>query len=355
MSRLTYRVIVSLVLGCALAVATPASATPLLVSNVFTSSVDLYDTDGTLLQANFIPAFDPLDPGLNGGLILPANIITGPNGNIYISSNATGHVLMYDRNTGAPLGVAADLGSSSAPSGLAFDSGGRLYVGDHASNAVQVFDSSSTTVPVQTILIPTIAPLQQGGGMDFAPDGRLFITSFGTSEIYVYNGSTVSLFAASGAGGLAIPAGVEVGPDGSVYVANIFGNSISKFLADGTPVDGPGGPGTPFITIPLDLFPVPNGIFFPGNAPGDVIFDTNGDLLIPLLGPTNPTETPHPLGGLVRYSTSGVLLDTLAYPINSASSLALLEDIEAVPEPSSIVMAVVAMLMGGLFARFRRR
>lgn len=327
--------IFSLLTACAVCPCTaPASAAKLLVSNVFKSSVDLYETDGTLLQENFISP-------LSGGLVIASNIVVGPNGNIYVSSNLTGQVIVYNHN-GQPQST-VNLSRGSAPSGLAFDAGGKLYVGDQASSAVFVFDPSLTPIPSETILIPGV----QIGGIDFDNAGRLFITSFGTSAVYVHDSGVVNLFADATLGGLMFPAGIEVGQDGSVYVANIFGNSISKFASNGDPVDGLDGPGFPFITIPLADYSVPNGISFPGNAPSDIIFDTNGDLLIAFLGPTNPNETPHPLGGLLRYSTSGQLLDELQYPVASASSLALLT--EAVPEPATYALGLAGMIVFGLW------
>jgi len=335
MSRSCIRIVRSLVWACALLAigSAPASAAKLLVSNTFVSTVDVYDTSGTLLQANFIA------PN-SGGLALAANIVIGPDGSIYVSSNLNSRVIVYEPVNGQPVGTAL-LRDGAAPSGLAFDSGGRLYVGDQGSKSVFVFDSSLAPVPGDTITIPG----QNVGGIDFDAAGRLFITSFGTSEVYVHESGMVSLFASAGLGGLTFPGGIEVGPDGSVYVANIFGNSISKFDNTGTPVDGQDGPGLPFITIPLADFPVPGGISFPGNAPTDIIFDTNGDLLIAFQGPTNPLETPHPLGGLLRYSTTGVLLAELAYPIQSASSLVLLEDVDAVPEPSTFVLGLTGIMV----------
>lgn len=341
MSRSLTRTALTFVLGCALCTswALPASAAKLLVSNAFNSSVDLYDTDGTLLQANFVAPF-------SGGLALASNIVVGPTGNIYVSSNLTGQVIVYN-SSGQPQS-AVNLPSGSAPSGLAFDTSGKLYVGDQASNAVFVFAPSLAPIPSETILIPG----QQIGGIDFDSAGRLFITSFGTSEVYVHDSGVVNLFAAANLGGLLFPAGIEVDQNGNVYVANIFGNSISKFDSSGAPVDGLDGSGFPFITIPLADYPIPNGISFPGNAPSDIIFDTNGDLLIALLGPTNSTETPHPLGGLLRYSTSGQLLDELQYPVASASSLALLT--EAVPEPATYALGLASMMVFG-FWRWKAR
>lgn len=126
-----------------------------------------------------------------GGLDSPDNIIVGPDGNLYISSNTQ---VMRCRPDGTPLPGAEQIGA-------AFTTGGNLM---------------------------------SASGMTFGPDGNLYVASQGTSQILRYDSHTGKFIGSFHAGDIAAPSEMVFGPDGNLYVASTAGpafNPQSGFIA----------------------------------------------------------------------------------------------------------------------------
>jgi sugar lactone lactonase YvrE len=135
----------------------------------------------------------------SGGLAAPADLIFGPDGNLYVSSQSTDSaVLKFDGNAGSFIStdVTPGEGGLVTPRGLAFDQDNRLYVADIGSNAIHRYDSNGQYVddPVVSSATSQRSPV----GMIFDAQGDLLVSSRDTNAIGRYDrGVTVTLSAAS--------------------------------------------------------------------------------------------------------------------------------------------------------------
>src|SRR5262245_2667340 len=77
----------------------------------------------------------------------------------------------------------------------------------------------------------------QGSGLDVpwdvvrGPDQNLYVSSFKTHEILRYDGKTgafLGVFVPDGRGGPAAPSYLRFGPDGNLYVAEVYGGTFSS-------------------------------------------------------------------------------------------------------------------------------
>ncbi len=253
-------------------------------------------------------------PAGGAGLEATAGVIVGPDDNIYISSQNTGEILYYHGETGAPLpsplpggrdGLFARLRTESHPGGapgpLRFGPNGNLYVSDFGGTTVRVFDGSTGAE-----LAPAATGFGPPGGLTFAPNGDLYVGNFGTSAVIRVRNGVQQTFIASGTGPILTPSAMLFVPNGDMLVVSMFANEIHRYSPSGA-----------YRGVFATIEPVPPPVDVT-NYPSDIAFDADGNVVVAVLGATNPPDN---RGQILRYalnegSIAGTLLDTLvdAYP-----------------------------------------
>ncbi|HEX2477556.1 MAG TPA: hypothetical protein VHK01_22560 [Lacipirellulaceae bacterium] len=255
-------------------------------------------------------------PAGAAGLEATAGVTVGPNGNIYVSSQNTGEILFYDGETGAPLptplpggrdGLFAVLLNEDeenpfgAPGPLRFGPNGNLYVSDFGGTTVRVFDGATGAE-----LAPAATGLGPPGGLTFAPNGDLYVGNFGTSAVIRVRNGVQQTFIASGTGPILTPSAMLFVPNGDMLVVSMFANEIHRYSPSGA-----------YRGVFATIEPMPPPVDVT-NYPSEIAFDADGNVVVAVLGATNPPDN---RGKILRYalnegSIAGTLLDTLvdAYP-----------------------------------------
>jgi DNA-binding beta-propeller fold protein YncE len=253
-------------------------------------------------------------PAGSAGLEATAGVEVGPDGDIYVSGQNTGEVLFFDGETGAPLpsplpggrdGLFAMLRTESHPGGapgpLRFGPGGNLYVSDFGGTTVRVFHGTTGAE-----LAPAATGFGPPGGITFAPNGDLYVGNFGTSAVIRVRTGVQQTFIASGTGPILTPSAMLIVPNGDMLVVSMFANQIHRYSAAGA-----------YLGVFATIDPVPPPVDVT-NYPSDIAFDADGNIVVAVLGATNPPDN---RGQILRYalnegSVAGTLLDTLvdAYP-----------------------------------------
>lgn len=174
-------------------------------------------------------------PSGSGGLNGASDIDCGPDGNLYVSSQANDRILRYDGSTGAFIDIFVPAGSGglNIPVGLDFGPDGNLYVVSNANHSVLRYDGS--TGAFMDVFVPTGSGLNSPSGLTFGPDGILYVCSFLSDKVLYFDGTTGAAlgdFVTTGSGGLDAPRGLTFGPDGNLYIAEDLNDSVRRY--DGT-------------------------------------------------------------------------------------------------------------------------
>lgn len=217
------------------------------------------DVDGTGAAASFMA---------------PVAVAVGADGGLYVadgvarkirSVSAAGSVTAFAGN-GAPLSVDGPAGVASflAPSGVAIDAGGNLFVTDASSATIRKVTPSAAVSTVAGSS-PGGAPVDGNGtGARFTQPQSLVLDAAGNVYISDFFGNTVrkmtpafdvttlagsgALGSVDGPGAAASfnrPAGVAVDAAGNVYVAEMGANAIRKITPAGDVSTLAGTPGVP--------------------------------------------------------------------------------------------------------------
>lgn len=252
----------------------PVGAAELLVTNFFGDSVTRYalpsgEARGAL-QAGV---------GLDGALCTRI----GPDGMLYVASEATNTIQRYKPATGEFVDNFVTPGNGlSGPSGVTWGPTGDLFVSSFANDRVLRYDGA-TGAFVSTFVAGGSGQLDgPDNGTIFGPDGNLYVPSYNNNRILRYNGQTGAFidafvptigrprvlvfrgeellvtsergdavrrydatsgallgnFVAQGAGGLDSPVGMAFGGDGYLYVTSTGTNSVLRYdAASGAFVD----------------------------------------------------------------------------------------------------------------------
>ena len=289
--------------SCQWCVLTGDGFADLLVGAPFANAVWRIDEqDGSSVLGGIAPS--------SAGLEFPSGVTVGPDGNIYVSSLNTGEVLFYDGDTGLPLpsphagerqGLFATLRTSttpmSAPGPLQFGPDGNLYVSDFGGTEVWSFHGT-TGMHLDFVHAVLNGP---PAGLTFASDGDLYVGDFGSASVQRVENGIASFFILPQTGGLLTPSSLLFLPDGDLLIVDLFGNQILRF-------DENGQNPSVFAVIPPPIpDPPPPGVD-PSNNPSGIAFDSDGNIVVAVLGLTNPPDN---RGALLRYDLQGNLLETV--------------------------------------------
>jgi DNA-binding beta-propeller fold protein YncE len=182
------------------------------------------------------------------GFKAPTGLAVDASGTIYVSNWSNGTVVKVDA-AGQQQVFVDDVGS---PAGLAFNSQGHLYIADYSGDTIYVTDQKgSKTVFATGLKTPT--------GISFNSLGELLVANRSGNEIIKLSrdGRTTVM-----ATGLKTPVGVVEDADGTLYVTN-YNGGVSRIKPGGQPEIISEDFSTPGIGIEIDmqgnLFAVDNG------------------------------------------------------------------------------------------------
>ncbi|MEO8673135.1 MAG: hypothetical protein ABI411_17605 [Tahibacter sp.] len=208
-------------LSVAFAAQAESCGAKLLVSGYY-STVHIYDACSGAYLRN-------LD---TGGRITGAQALRlGPDGRIWVVSESNGAILRYRADNFDFVDVFANVGTIGA-TGLDFAPNGDVYIGAYDTSSVGRYDAHDGH------LIETVIPSQSVGlrgadnGLRFGPDGKLYVPGYSSNTVvrydpvtHIYEGNYVP----TGTGGLRRTRGLLFSADGeSLYVGGEGSGSILR-------------------------------------------------------------------------------------------------------------------------------
>lgn len=203
------------------AAAMAGGAKRLLVGNTYLDSIGEFD----VVSGDYVRTL--VSPG-SGGLDEPTGMAIGPDGALYVANAWEGNVLKYDVDTGDFLGIFAS--GFNLPTGLTY-AGGDFYVSCRNDKVVYRLDADTGQETGQT---PVLSDSVLGWPWDaeISPGGKLLMSNReGGNNILAFNGQTLAYEGVFSNGpALKHAGGMEIGPDGNVY---IVGGDSSVHRYDG--------------------------------------------------------------------------------------------------------------------------
>lgn len=153
----------------------------------------------------------------------------GPDGALYVTE-AAGPVKRYNGQTGAFMNNFV-AGPYSNADGIAFGPGGSFFVADFGASQLLRYTSTGANFPThsvppddalfaQGVLVPQSGQLDAPSPLAVDTSGRLYVGSRGSGEILRYNATTGAFLdiAAPGSPTIQNPSDLRFAPDGTLYI-----------------------------------------------------------------------------------------------------------------------------------------
>ena len=191
----------------------------LLVASAGTDEVLRFHSDGSFHSKFIANGVNGLPPGT---LDYPVDLAVNPAGDLFVSSQLNDRILRFNPQTGAFLGVFAQLDAGSAPSGIQWNAAGSaLYVSHRNGMTVSKWNSQGVQDPS---FDPD--PFQQPFGLALHPvNGRVFVADGSLNQIRGMDpGTGLTLSTAPST----FPVGVRFGPGEDLSVAVFGENRIAR-------------------------------------------------------------------------------------------------------------------------------
>ena len=153
----------------------------------------------------------------------PADVAIAPNGDIFVADGHGNDRIMKFSPTGEFLMQWGEegslLGQFNEPHTLAFDSRGRLFVGDRINQRIQVFDQNGRFLAVW--------PAIMASGIHITEDDIVLVADYQLRKgIIIANASD---FSEIGVIDEALPEGVAMDSRGNIYAGEVVYNNLKRF------------------------------------------------------------------------------------------------------------------------------
>ncbi len=199
-------------------------------------------------------------------------------------------VLRYDGATGAFLDEFVQGGQMDMPHAFIFGPDGNIYFGDRVDGNIghpqggRILRFDGRTGAFMDEFVPRLSgglkhPVAFVFGPDDNGDGKLdlYVSDEGPSRILHYDGTTGAFlgeFVTSGSGGLTFPQQLSFAPDGNLYLGSFGTGSVMRFQGPtgktpGAPMPSPGNSGADFVPAGSGGLLGPVGVIFGPDANGD--------------------------------------------------------------------------------------
>jgi streptogramin lyase len=210
----------ALLVSILLAATPPIASADLFVSSFSQHSIRRYDETTGAFISTFIAAG-------SGNLSAPHRSLFGPDGAFYVASANNDRILRYDGTTGAYLGIFAQAPQLDYPVDFQWGPDGNLYVSSQLNDSIVRFNGS-TGAFLDVFVAPGSGGLQGPSGIQFH-NGDLFVAGRFSNAAYRYDGTTGAHELTIGTGVINVGYGLDFGPDGNLYVASGGGHRVNEF------------------------------------------------------------------------------------------------------------------------------
>ena len=233
------------------------------------------------------------------------------NGSIFVGSAAPGGAAIYS-STGL-----LQMGFNVAPSGIAVDATGNIYVASSSFNTVRIYTSSgaiATSIAGGCICSGLSAPY----GVAVDRSGNIYIANDGTAngdlttnpakntiKIFTSSGAVATSIAGGTISGFTSPWGVALDSAENIYVTDTGANAVKIFTSAGTPATSLGVGGSITVANPRGIAVDLSGNIYAGSGNTVKIFTSTG--------------TPSPIaGGTI---TTGSLSNPRGIAVDNAGNI----------------------------------
>lgn len=176
----------------------------------------------------------------------PVDVALGSQGAVYVLSRSSAWkdkqpritVTSFDEQTFGEIGAfGTEPGCFLAPTAVATDHTGRIYVADEDLHQISVFDPDGTFVIRWGTYGADPGQLDRPSGLRFDNDDCLWVTDSINARVqrFTPDGDLLASFGSFGAqpGQLNMPWGVAVGPDGDIWVSDWRNDRVQRFDPSG--------------------------------------------------------------------------------------------------------------------------
>jgi DNA-binding beta-propeller fold protein YncE len=187
---------------------------------------------------------------------------------------STNSVVRFDGATGSYEGTFTQGGPLRLPAGLDYGPDGNLYVSSFYWDTVLEYDGR-TGAYVGTFVPEGSGGLNQPSLIEFRPDGFLYVLSSYDGGLVRYDADTGAfhdVFIPSGSGGITVAFAMTFGPDGDVYLGGYYSHEVVRF--DGV-TGAVKGVVAPFVNTPSGMAFGPDGNLLVGEWRSGSFLDHN--------------------------------------------------------------------------------